>query len=201
MQCNEEIGRLKAEQEKAMKVIIQGKNSEIARLCEEICLPVPNLGVLDDDVESPGQVLMYLCDCSCLPFLQHHAPVPFSSTGSLNLSGVPVNSTHLHPHQYRIDLQVAEVLSKLVRMLAAVTVIANSESQSCRSSRILRSLSRRLTGTSSTNKTSTSTIGYLLLVFSSHALLALASFHHADIGSRMILVLSRFQGQLALSPS
>jgi hypothetical protein len=77
MQCNEGIGRLEAEKEKAMKVMIQGKSSEIARLCEETCLPVPNLGVLVDDVESPGQVLMYLCNCSCLPFLQHHAPVWF----------------------------------------------------------------------------------------------------------------------------
>jgi hypothetical protein len=77
MQCNEEIGRLEAEQAKAMKVMIQGKSSEIARLCEETCLPVPNLGVLVDDVESPGQVLIYLSDCPCLPFLQHHAPVPF----------------------------------------------------------------------------------------------------------------------------
>jgi hypothetical protein len=56
VQCNEEIGRLEAEQAKAMKVMIQVKSSQIARLCEETCLPVPNLGALVDGVESPGQV-------------------------------------------------------------------------------------------------------------------------------------------------
>jgi hypothetical protein len=34
-----------------------------------------------------------------------------------------VNSSHFDPSQNRSDLQVAEVLSKLVRMLAEVTVI------------------------------------------------------------------------------
>lgn len=61
VQCNEEIGRLEAEQAKAMKVMIQAKSVEIARLCEDTCLAVPNLGVLVDDVESPGQVHHSLC--------------------------------------------------------------------------------------------------------------------------------------------
>ena len=56
LQCRQEISRLEAEQAKAMKVMIQAKSAEIARLCEDTCLPVPNLGVLVDDVENPGQV-------------------------------------------------------------------------------------------------------------------------------------------------
>jgi hypothetical protein len=56
MQCSEEIGRLEAEQAKAMRVMIQAKSVEIGRLCESTWLPVPDLSVLVDDVESPGQV-------------------------------------------------------------------------------------------------------------------------------------------------
>lgn len=56
LQCNEEIGRLEAEQAKAMRGMIQVKTAEMARLCETTVLPMPNLSVLVDNVESPGQV-------------------------------------------------------------------------------------------------------------------------------------------------
>jgi hypothetical protein len=55
-QCNEEIGRLEAEQAKVMRVMIQAKNLEVARLCEATGLPAPDLSILMDDSESAGQV-------------------------------------------------------------------------------------------------------------------------------------------------
>lgn len=72
VQCNEEIGRLEAEQAKAMKVMIQSKSAEIARICEETCLPVPNLGVLVDDSENVGQVLTHHF-CTGCPVLEPQA--------------------------------------------------------------------------------------------------------------------------------
>lgn len=58
VQCQAEVTRLEAEQAKVMKVMIQAKSAEIARVCSETCLPVPDLGALVDNVES-GQV--HLC--------------------------------------------------------------------------------------------------------------------------------------------
>lgn len=56
MQCNEEIGRLEAEQEKAMRSMIHSKVAEMARLCESTVLPMPSLDVLLNELNSPGQV-------------------------------------------------------------------------------------------------------------------------------------------------